>query len=172
MSPLAERVLELAAKEVGTREEGGRNCGPRVAQYLAAVGLPPGHPWCAAFCYFILDKAARELKLNTACPRTGKVVRMWKRGSLWVASHPSPGSVFIHLTDPEDPETTGHCGIVESVGGTHLVTIEGNTNQAGSREGDGVYRKMRPTLGSNYITGYLDFAKQDGNEDPTVSGRA
>ena len=37
----------------------------------------------------------------------------------------------------------GHCGIVESIRDDWITTIEGNTNAAGSREGDGVYRKVR-----------------------------
>jgi len=37
----------------------------------------------------------------------------------------------------------GHCGILERVQGDFVIGIEGNTNVAGSREGDGVYRRMR-----------------------------
>jgi hypothetical protein len=33
---------------------------------------------------------------------------------------------------------------VEKLEGKMVVTIEGNTNDDGSREGDGVYRKRRP----------------------------
>ena len=161
MSPLAARVLELAAAEVGVREEGGRNCGPRVEQYLAAVGLPAGNPWCAAFVYYVLDKAARELNMRTGCPRTGKVARMWRRATIWRSQRPAPGMVFIHLEKPEDPESIGHCGIVTDVAGTHILSIEGNTNQEGSREGDGVYRKQRRILADDYVLGYLDFCREE-----------
>jgi hypothetical protein len=37
---LAERLVELAKKEVGVEEIGGTNCGPRVNQYKAATWLP------------------------------------------------------------------------------------------------------------------------------------
>jgi signal peptidase I len=36
-----------------------------------------------------------------------------------------------------------HTGIVVEDLGNRIVTVEGNTNKAGSREGDGVYRKIR-----------------------------
>jgi len=36
-----------------------------------------------------------------------------------------------------------HCGIVERLQGDFVYVIEGNTNVAGSREGDGVYRRLR-----------------------------
>ncbi|MBK6507204.1 MAG: CHAP domain-containing protein [Ignavibacteria bacterium] len=37
----------------------------------------------------------------------------------------------------------GHTGLVESVNGGFLETIEGNTNEGGSREGIGVFRRNR-----------------------------
>jgi hypothetical protein len=37
-----------------------------------------------------------------------------------------------------------HTGIIEKVEGKWAITIEGNTNDDGSRDGDGVYRKRRP----------------------------
>ncbi|MDR6783758.1 hypothetical protein [Pedobacter africanus] len=36
-----------------------------------------------------------------------------------------------------------HCGIVEAIKGSFIVCLEGNTNVAGSREGDRVMRKLR-----------------------------
>ena len=36
-----------------------------------------------------------------------------------------------------------HVGLVEKSEGDWLVTIEGNTNGGGSRDGDGVYRRRR-----------------------------
>ncbi|WP_316812362.1 hypothetical protein [Pedobacter heparinus] len=37
----------------------------------------------------------------------------------------------------------GHCGITERLQGDLIFGIEANTSLAGSREGDGVYRKIR-----------------------------
>jgi hypothetical protein len=39
--------------------------------------------------------------------------------------------------------TFSHIGIVDQDLGDRFTTIEGNTNRAGSREGDGVYCKNR-----------------------------
>ncbi len=47
------------------------------------------------------------------------------------------GIYFPHL------KRIGHCGIVERLQGDFVVSIEGNTNVNGGREGDGVYRKLR-----------------------------
>ena len=36
-----------------------------------------------------------------------------------------------------------HVGFVDALAGKYIITVEGNTNEAGSREGDGVYCKRR-----------------------------
>jgi hypothetical protein len=36
-----------------------------------------------------------------------------------------------------------HVGFIDSRQGDYYITVEGNTNEAGSREGDGVYKKRR-----------------------------
>lgn len=42
----------------------------------------------------------------------------------------------------------GHVGIVSSLIGNRLETIEGNTNDGGSREGIGVFRRSGRTIDS------------------------
>ncbi len=49
----------------------------------------------------------------------------------------------------------GHTGIVERVGADSVVhTIEGNTNSAGSREGDGVVRRVLD-VGAAEVVGFV-----------------
>jgi hypothetical protein len=51
----------------------------------------------------------------------------------------------------------GHTGLVESVQGGRIVTLEGNTNDEGSREGIGVFRRTgRKILTIN--KGFIDYA--------------
>jgi hypothetical protein len=50
----------------------------------------------------------------------------------------------------------GHTGLVESVQGGLITTIEGNTNTALSREGGGVYRLTRKLVEIN--KGFIDYA--------------
>jgi hypothetical protein len=44
--------------------------------------------------------------------------------------------------------TSGHTGIIASRNGNLLTTIEGNTNNAGSRTGIGVFRRQARTIRS------------------------
>ena len=50
----------------------------------------------------------------------------------------------------------GHTGIVEKVDKNFIYTIEGNTNDTGSREGIEVDRKRRPIV-NKMIKGYLRY---------------
>jgi len=59
---IADRLVTIAAAEVGVTEVAGTNCGPRVNQYKGAtVGLDPsiGWPWCAAFVCWCVREAMK-----------------------------------------------------------------------------------------------------------------
>ena len=51
------------------------------------------------------------------------------------------------------PSDLNHTGVVIGFDATYITTIEGNTNDDGGREGDGVYRKVRRRRDSN-VVGY------------------
>jgi hypothetical protein len=50
----------------------------------------------------------------------------------------------------------GHAGLVSRVVGNRMETIEGNTNDGGSREGIGVFRRSGRTLQS-INRGFIEF---------------
>lgn len=155
-SGMGRRVLDIASGQLGVMEEPpGSNAGPRVSEYLACVGIGPGHSWCAAFVYWCAEQAAN----GNACilPRSPGVQRMWRDGlaiglpSLRTAeamaqpSRITPGMIFFIAHD----RGLGHTGFVEGLlPNGRLQTIEGNTNDGASREGVGVFRLTRRTIGS------------------------
>lgn len=163
---LLSHVLTIVSAEVGTREV-SRNRGPRVDDYIRAVGLKPEdeHPWCAAFVYWAFAAAARTIGTTNPCPRTASALRMWTKaapecrirtfgeGHVVDPERIRPGAVFVL----EKSHGKGHVGIVEGVDlrTKVLTTIEGNTDGSGSREGDGVYRRQRKM--SDVNLGYLAF---------------
>ena len=51
----------------------------------------------------------------------------------------------------------GHTGLVESIEGGRLITLEGNTNDGGSREGVGVFRRNGRKI-VNINRGFIDYA--------------
>ena len=129
-----EAVLSIARPLVGEREI-GPNDGPFVKEVLASVGLGPGHPWCAAFNFYVFRKAGFESRV----PRSAWSPD-WVRGGR--RGNPHKADVFGIYFPAKG--RVAHTGLVEVAGEAFVTTIEGNTNEAGSREGDGVYRKKRP----------------------------
>ena len=55
-----------------------------------------------------------------------------------------PGQIFIMSFGSGN----GHTGIVEKIEGGFLTTIEGNSNDGGSREGTGVFRRTSRKINS------------------------
>ena len=134
---LNSSIVTIASKEVGVRERTGRNDGTRVEEYLHAVGLNRGDPWCAAFLSWVFKQA------GYSAPRTGWSPDLFPSKRL--VKLPEPGDVFgIYFADKG---RIAHCGLVESVRHDYIYSIEGNTDASGGREGGGVYRRMRHKRG-------------------------
>jgi hypothetical protein len=164
-SDLLTEVIAFAATQVGVMEKPpGSNAGPEVEQYQASVALTRGDPWCAAFAYFCFAKASEKLGRGNPVIKTGGVLDHWdrarKKGIPTVLAadgkeNPElvkPGMLFIMSTGGGN----GHTGIVEKVIGGRLVTIEGNTSDAGSREGIGVFRRDARKIAS-INKGFIDY---------------
>lgn len=162
-SGLAEAALRVAAEQLGIAEDPpGSNRGAAVEEFLDAVDLGPGNAWCAAFVYWCADRAARETGLPNRLPRTGGVLDMWRRArraglpcitAAEAAAQPAlvtSGMVFVM----DHGAGRGHTGFVRSLANGRLCTIEGNSNDGGSREGTGVFELTRRTLGS-VSTGFI-----------------
>jgi hypothetical protein len=156
MNLLTQQIIDEARKWIGTKEE-GRNDGPQIRIWLSRVNRHSGAPWCAAFAWCMLDDACRALGLrNPLEPVAGvHLFRQLAREQKAWTNEPGPGYVFFidHGVDKAG-HRLGHCGIVVGVGPQSLATIEGNTNEAGGREGDRVAIKTR-RLGEVSL-GYLD----------------
>jgi hypothetical protein len=109
--------------------------------YLRSVGLGKGYPWCAAFVRWCYDQVKVKTTINGAAAsvhRPSALVYAARR----LLTEPKPGDAFtlwyIALN------RIGHTGFYHRrINRTVYETVEGNTNEAGSREGDGVYKKYR-----------------------------
>lgn len=140
---LSQRLLAVAQAEVGTRED-GKNSGLRIRAYQRATWLDPAPwPWCAAFVAWCLAQA-----IGPVTAKASKWSCRDARAYGWEDWAAKRGITVLDETAdllPGDIVTFdfSHIGIVESDEGPKVITIEGNTNAEGSREGDGVYRKVR-----------------------------
>jgi hypothetical protein len=166
-SPLLAAVLDFAATQIGVMEvPPGSNRGPQVDEYVRSVGLSPEgrFAWCVAFIFFCFEHAAKKLGRRNPMIKTAGVLDHWnKAGNASIPritasrakDDPSlvkPGQIFVIDVGGGH----GHSGMVERVIGGQLVTIEGNTNQSGSPEGIGVFRRsLRKIVSIN--KGFIDY---------------
>ena len=158
--------IEVANAQIGVKQSTrGSETGPMVDAYILSTGLKPGKSsyWCMAFVYWCAMKTCEERDINNNLPRTAHVKTSWNRSKASGAgaiverndaksTTVKPGMVFYISTG----QTTGHTGIVTKVSGGTISTIEGNTNEGGSRNGYGVFARTRRIKPTNLI-GYIDF---------------
>lgn len=164
---IAAAALVKAIAEIGTMEvPPGSNRGPRVDQYLNSVGLSGGFFWCMAFVHWCFREASVEMGVANPFPRTAGCIDAWNRvknsspakliTKAQAQANPSivkPGAVFIL----DFGKGHGHTGIVRSNTGGALVTVEGNSNPAGSSNGVGVFELKRRSVMSVNLRGFIDF---------------
>ncbi|KIA86586.1 CHAP domain-containing protein [Flavobacterium sp. AED] len=149
MTSLQTATLQKAISQLGVEEiPRGSNAGPAVEKYLKSVGLGKGYSWCMAFIYWCTKEASIEVGVLNPLSKTGGVLDMYAKEKDLRVTTPQPGDIFIM----DHGKGTGHTGIVEKLVGTTLHTIEGNTNDEGSREGYEVCRRKREM---KTIKGYL-----------------
>lgn len=152
-SSIAEGIARAAESQIGIRESEGHNRGPGIEKYWSATSYKTGYqnrePWCAAFvCWCILEALLRlSIKPPFKRPTTAQAFGFepWATYSdtdnvklVPTTGDIRRGDIIVHAfshVEISTKDTPKGVNLVECVGG--------NTNDAGSREGDGVYRKQR-----------------------------
>lgn len=137
---LALRALNVAKSQLGCCEvPKGSNWGKDVQKYLASVGITTPAPWCMAFVYWCVNEASKEMNMTNPLVKVGHVLTQWAKTpkAMKLTKDPKPGDIFIM----DFGGGKGHTGFVTAVKGDHIETIEGNSNDEGSREGYEVCRK-------------------------------
>ena len=134
-------IDSIYKSQVGVREKTGRNDGVDVEKYLSVCGLNRGQPWCAAYvswCHLQAKISAPKAGYSPDLFRSHVVYhRNWKKDFPNVEKGMVFGLFFPNLG------RVAHVGFIDNEDSKAFYTVEGNTNQAGSREGDGVYCKKR-----------------------------
>ncbi|MCY3874157.1 MAG: peptidoglycan-binding domain-containing protein [Rhodobacteraceae bacterium] len=134
------------------REVGGPNCGPWVRLYMDG-NQGVDWPWCAGFVSLILRQAAAAQGRGLPFPRTYSCDILATNGQcrgLFVNGRDiadgdrqnalQPGMVFLCRRMPDD---WVHTGFITETNTNSFGTIEGNTNDSGSREGIEVLERTR-----------------------------
>lgn len=138
----SKQLKEIYTAEIGVREATGNNDGPRIAEYLRYCGLDEGYEWCAAFVSWCHGQAGYAQPRNPWSPALfpeNRIVRaphVPRSGDIFGIYYPSLGRI-------------GHVGFVDGWRGRHIITVEGNVENA-------VVRKRRPLSTIHQIANWTD----------------
>lgn len=158
--PLRQKLTAIAKSQVGVREEPkNSNTGGMVRKYQSATSLDgTGWPWCAAFVCWCIREWGKYPDVLEALRMTAGQFEAWRpktavaygfdgwalrNGLLLHNENVHPGGLVLHTGDIVTYDFS-HIGLIETDKADTLHTIEGNTDEAGGREGGGVYQKRRP----------------------------
>ena len=138
----AEKVLDIARKELGTKESPANSNRVKYNTWYYGREVSGGaYPWCMVFVQWVFHQAGVPLPVRTAS--CGALMNAARKAGQWVTKDFRPGDVVIY--DFPGGAATDHTGIIEKVTASGVVAIEGNTSQAGSQSNGGmVCRKTRP----------------------------
>ena len=147
---LRENVALTYSAQIGVMETSA-NWSVEIKEYLKVTGINFSAPWCAAlvsYCYTVngVDN-----------PR-----------SAWSPDYfPKTKLINIQTTIPKRADVFGvyyhNLGRIAHVGfidqwprdGDYFISVEGNTNDNGSREGNGVYKKRRLKRGAYRVSRWI-----------------
>jgi len=155
---MLDKLIAIASTEVGVREVGGNNCGPRIREYQTATELGPGqYPWCACFVSWCIREWLKSNDVVNWLSLKVKTLEQWRPTTAlaygltsWAKQRPNTTDIFDEKQKAQLGDIVtfdfSHVGFIVEDRGDTILTIEGNTGQKGLRDsesGDGVWRKVR-----------------------------
>jgi len=134
-------LIAIAKNEIGTKESPANSNNVKYNTWL--YGKPvngSAYPWCAAFVSWCFRTA------QNICPKTASCLNMleWFERNGQIVKNPKPGDI-VFFKYATNGRRTNHVGIVESVEGYTINTIEGNTSATSADNGGKVLRRKRKT---------------------------
>lgn len=166
----AKTVLDLAASQVGYKEgfsNGHYNNHNKYAPAVPGLEWAQDQPWCDVFVSWCFYKAGQQLPSGVISASVAASRDAWKKAGRF-SQYPAVGAHAIYGADGSQ-----HTGLVYKYDKDYIYTIEGNTNDDGSAEGNGVYRKKRLRRdGYVYGYGYPDYSQPIVSADPSKGGKA
>jgi hypothetical protein len=158
------KIIQVASKYLGQKEGSGNTFDAQtpLGKLVKAAGQNNGEAWCAYFAEGVCLEAYPERKDQIQKLFSASAVQTFARfkdAKFVISQYPVLGSIVIWQRFKEgQPTWQGHVGIVSKViSNVNFESIEGNTNSAGSREGDSVQVKKRDTIRKDHGLNVLGF---------------
>jgi hypothetical protein len=160
-------LVDIAALDVGQMEV-TRNRGPAIKKFWPATSYPDGYnnrePYCAAAVAYWVQQWLRDPLVVQAMSMSPSQLERWRcksaRAFDWLDWAKKGKLRVFGESEYEDVKLgdimvfdMSHIGIVTGRLGKNILTIEANTGEQGTRDGEGIFRKSRPyTLTKAFIS--------------------
>lgn len=161
--------IREAIKFIGVLEQTGQNDGPIIEQFQKAVGgRAYGQSYCMDFVQYCLQQVDKAHPASTTCVfESQSCLEVFNKSPDYCRILPADfrkvvaGDVVVWQHFKNGSATAlGHCGIIIGLGSKgSFTTVEANTSSGTgiSRDGDGVYKRVRSLAGSDTmrVKGFL-----------------
>ena len=148
-----EKLMISVNSQLNVREE-SYNAGVMVNKYLKEVNAEPKSPWCAAFVGSNLTWNGVKNPHTAWSPDYAQIKDIIWKNKGFKNQTPLEGDVVSYYF--ASLKRVAHVGFFEKIDKSgYYITIEGNTDGSGGREGDGVYKKKRHAYQIYAITRYI-----------------
>jgi hypothetical protein len=140
------KQIDIAKKYIGQKEKPGNDfdTDTPLGKIIKEAGQKDGEAWCCYFQEAIFVETLRALFSAS----TVQTFQNFKNAGYEIHDVPKVGTLVIWQSYKDGkPIWSGHAGLVTKVNPDgSFVTIEGNTTEAGSREGTSVQEKVRKNV--------------------------
>lgn len=148
------KAVEIALRYVGEKELPSNvfSDASGFGKKLHGAGQKDGDPWCALFVEMVFKEAFPERFAEFDKIFSASAVETYKNfqkaGGYMFNTLPREGNIVIWQKQIDGkPQWQGHAGIVYQLKTSwEFTSIEGNTNEAGGREGTSVQIKDRKVI--------------------------
>lgn len=137
----AAQAIEIAKAEIGYVEV------PDNKTKYGAFTKADGLPWCGSFCNWVLAQAG--VKVHSVVG-TAVGAHKFKEIGRWHET-PVPGDLAFMDFPHDGVDRISHIGIVVSVDGKTITTIEGNTSGTGDQRNGGMVMVKQRTIGKEVV---------------------
>jgi hypothetical protein len=152
-------AVQIADSFEGIKEIGNNQAfdNKHFERMMLEVGWWRGAPWCAFALKLIYRLAGINSTVTGWSPTAyNKRHVIYTNGKLYEPIRPGDSGTLSYAkykNNPKRYKAIGHAFIVKkTIGGSAVVTGEGNTDGNGDREGNGFYEKIRPLNANIHIT--------------------
>jgi hypothetical protein len=137
----AAQAIDIAKAEIGYVEVPDNKT--KYGKFTKADGLP----WCGSFCNWVLAQAG--VKVHSVVG-TAVGAHKFKEIGRWHET-PLPGDLAFMDFPHDGVDRISHIGIVVSVDGKTVTTIEGNTSGTGDQRNGGMVMVKQRTIGREVV---------------------